>query len=271
MSAHRAIDTTRKPVRLGDAHARKRSRAREHARSHIAAFLRKLAYLVGIRKSIVVQGVRYHERDQTPIRRALAPRGPGHKEYSVRFADNARMRIRCTADRIYSDLMHDPRLEVYELAVSRVRPGQRVLEINCGTGAGSQRLARAVGTSGAVVAIDRDRESIRFARRRYAAPNLAFEIGTSESLHGELDGAFDACFVCTRSAVDFSEIWRCLAPGGTMLLWPDPALLPDLPGIDRSLRIADVTIANSARLITREEAPAHPRHKTRTEDSDHDG
>ena len=82
-------------------------------------------------------------------------------------------------------------------------------------------LAARVGPSGAVVALDPDHESIRYARRRYTDSNIAWEIGGIGSLEGELDGSFDVviapCYA-TAAFPHFSE--------------PDP-----WPGLNRTLRI----------------------------------
>jgi ubiquinone/menaquinone biosynthesis C-methylase UbiE len=158
----------------------------------------------------------------------------------VRFPDGqGRMRIRCTRERIFADLITDPRLAAYKNALPRLRPGMRALEIGCGTGSGSARIAAAVGPSGGVVALDQDRESIRFARRRHRFDHLAFEIGSTETLRGELDSAFDAAFVHANDAMteaDLKEVWRCVVPGGWMLLHESrPSELPPCQAALRQL------------------------------------
>src|SRR5689334_18904699 len=52
--------------------------------------------------------------------------------------------------------------------------GQNVLDAGCGTGYGSFLLARSGASS--VLGVDRDRSSVRFAKRRYQADNLAFRV-----------------------------------------------------------------------------------------------
>jgi SAM-dependent methyltransferase len=58
--------------------------------------------------------------------------------------------------------------------------GRRVLDAGCGTGYGSALLARSGAAS--VLAVDIDRFSIRYARRRYSAPNLTFLTADCERL-----------------------------------------------------------------------------------------
>lgn len=172
----------------------------------------------------VVDGVRYKERRS---RGALGMGGTDGREYDVRFPDADRrgrpMRIRCTATRIFDDLTPDPRAELVRSLEGVVRPGDRVLLLGCGTGAAARHLAYLVGPSGGVVALDRDGESIRFARQRYAADQLGFELGWIDTLSGELDDAFDAAVAVdplrdttTQREHDkaLSEIIRVIRPEG---------------------------------------------------------
>jgi SAM-dependent methyltransferase len=63
-----------------------------------------------------------------------------------------------------------------------------VLDAGCGTGYGSFRLASAGATS--VLGVDIDPRNIRFARRRYILPNLAFDVADIEHLDAG-DALFD--------------------------------------------------------------------------------
>lgn len=190
-----------------------------------------LRHLLGMRNALVVDQVRYTERDAVPLARALAAGGSGCKDYLVRFRDGAGMRIRCQHTRVYADLMPDPRLPAYEGLGRVIKPGMRVLELGAGTGAGSAMLAWGVGPSGGVVALERDGESVRFARRRYPILHLAAERGGVESLRGELDGSFDA-IVCPAGELDqttLAELCRCLAGGGCLAIWGN------VDGLDQDL------------------------------------
>ncbi len=186
-------------------------------------------------RTIVVDGVRYKERSSEPLHRALSDRGSGWKDYDALFPDSSPLRIRCTPQRQYADLVGPRVLAPYTLAEPIIRPGMRVLDIRCATGYGADHTARLVGPSGAVVALDPDHESIRFARRRYDPGNISFEIGGLEAIEGELDASFDAVLAVNffratqdtphdaahpppHAARDAAALWRVLAPGGPMLL-----------------------------------------------------
>lgn len=221
----------RRAIRVGDAEARERSRRRLQRRRRLRAFMQALRHLLGMRNALVVDQVRYTERDAVPLARALASEPSGSKDYLVRFPDGSGMRIRCQHTRVYADLMPDPRLPAYEALQRIIKPGMRVLEMRAGTGAGSALLAWTVGPSGGVVALERDGESVRFARRRFSVPHLATERGGVESLRGELDGAFDA-IVCPAGELDEStlaELCRCLAGGGCLAIWGRPEDLDEDP------------------------------------------
>ena len=193
---------------------------------------------------IVVDGVVYRERNSVSLKRSLSGLGggvggDGVKEYDVRFSGlglpeaslqypfREAMRIRCTNKRVYQDLSSDPRLGFLDAYRDLVRPGMRVLDLGCGTGALSNELAGLVGPSGAAVGIHRDGESIRFARQRYRHDHLAYELGWIESLEGELDRSFGAVIATDvlRDAADepsksraVSGLWRLVEDGGAMVV-----------------------------------------------------
>lgn len=236
-----------RPLSWGERESKRRARQRSHRASgaervwtRAMSRLRRLMRSLGMsRRRIEVGGVVYRELTGMSLRRALGETGSGVKEYEVRFPLPGRelrsaqyphreeMRIRFTARRRFADLGHDPRVRFVHAMRDVLRPGQRVLDLGCGTGAGSAQLASAVGPSGGVVAINRDGESIRFARQRYRADHLAFELGWLDTLSGELDGAFDVVVALDlfRDAPDdpgksraVSELWRVVNRGGWVLL-----------------------------------------------------
>ncbi len=236
-----------RPLSWGERETQRRARQRSHrggnaerALGRLRSRLRRAWRAMGFsRRRIVVGGVVYRELSGVSLRRALSETGPGVKEYAVRFpipvgelegaqhAHREGMQIRFTHRRRYADLGHDPRVQFVRALRGVVRPGDRVLDLGCGTGAGSAELAHWVGPSGGVIAINRDGESIRYARQRYRANHLAYELGWLDTLSGELDGAFRAAVVFDlfRDAPDdpsrsraITEIWRVIADGGSVVL-----------------------------------------------------
>jgi O-methyltransferase/aklanonic acid methyltransferase len=119
----------------------------------------------------------------------------------------------------YSDKLsgpYAPRL----LELADVAPGQRVLEVCCGTGAVSRAAARVVGPDGSVLGIDITPEMVRVASESAAASGIAnaeFRVMDVEALDLP-DAAFDAVvamyphFQDARRAL--AEVWRVLRPGG---------------------------------------------------------
>jgi SAM-dependent methyltransferase len=125
-------------------------------------------------------------------------------------------------------------LAVYQWIGARVI-GQRVLDMACGEGYGSEVLARGAGT---VLGVDANPEAFEHARARYVRPNLRFERGLVET-HGE-PGAYDAIvFLQTIEHVHdpvavLRHFGTLLAEGGTAYI-STPNLLTLAPeGAEKS-------------------------------------
>lgn len=183
-------------------------------------WLRRAAWWAGLGEVVRGEGVRYVPQSGRLLLDVLAARGEA--EYEARFDGAASMRVRCSVDRPYADLLGPCALAAYLPAESLVRPGDRVLDARCWTGAGSAWLSALAGPSGSVLATQEDHESIRFARRRYGLLPIAFEHGGLAALGGELDGAFDVVVavgaLAGASAPErtLSELWRVVRPGGLL-------------------------------------------------------
>ncbi len=112
------------------------------------------------------------------------------------------------------------------IAAAGVQPGQRVLDVGCGTGYFARLLAQAVGPEGHVVGIDPSSAMISYARRQAGpASNCQFQIGAAEAL--EFPAAnFDvvvSSLVMHHLPEDLRvtallEMRRVLRPGGSMLV-----------------------------------------------------
>jgi 2-polyprenyl-3-methyl-5-hydroxy-6-metoxy-1,4-benzoquinol methylase len=98
--------------------------------------------------------------------------------------------------------------------------GKEVLDVACGVGYGSALLASG---SARVVGGDVDGESIEYARTRYGAPNVEFQVLDAMALPFA-DAAFDV--VCSFETIEhlpdrdayLREVARVLRPGGTYLV-----------------------------------------------------
>jgi arsenite methyltransferase len=125
-------------------------------------------------------------------------------------------------------------LRLAELA--QLAPGQRVVDVACGTGATALLLARELGAE--VVGVDLGARTIERAQREVRAAGLAdrarFVHGDAEALplaDASFDLALSECSLCTfpdkQRAV--SEMARVLRPGGTIAVADVTARLDELP------------------------------------------
>lgn len=117
-----------------------------------------------------------------------------------------------------------------------LRPGARVLDLPCGSGASALAAAAAVGPGGHVTAVDVSGGLLALARRKAEARGIAnVEFVRADMREtGYEDGSFDAVvcvfgvfFVPDRPAL-MRELWRLVAPGGVLAVttWGPDVLEP---------------------------------------------
>lgn len=103
-------------------------------------------------------------------------------------------------------------------------PGDRVLEVGCGTGDDAREAAQFVGEHGAVVGLDASETMIAEAQRRSAGawPNVTFQLGDACALPFA-DGEFDVCrsermlLHLNEPQRAVAEMTRVLKPGGRVV------------------------------------------------------
>lgn len=134
---------------------------------------------------------------------------------------------------IYDPLMalmtygKEDRLRRATVELARLKPGDRVMEVGCGTGSLALAAKRQVGPSGEVLGIDIAPEMIAVASRKAARKHVSasFRTGSFADL-AVPDNSFDVVlcsFMIFHLPEDvrlrgFSEAYRVLKPGGHLFI-----------------------------------------------------
>jgi ubiquinone/menaquinone biosynthesis C-methylase UbiE len=128
------------------------------------------------------------------------------------------------------------------LAAAELRPGERVLDVACGTGVIARLAAEWVGAAGAVTAVDLSPDMIAVARTTPAPPEpvIDWHVGDAVSLPVPDDG-FDVVtcqmglmFLEDRAAAA-AEMRRVLAPGGRVVVSTPGAIQPVFEAMERAI------------------------------------
>jgi len=104
--------------------------------------------------------------------------------------------------------------------MAALQPGERALDVACGTGIVARTAARRLGSGGSVVGLDLSAPMLAVARSAATAEGVAIEWREGSALQLPLaDGAFDVVF-CQQGLQFFPdrpaalrEMYRVLAPG----------------------------------------------------------
>lgn len=128
------------------------------------------------------------------------------------------------------------------LRTAGLRPGERVLDVACGTGLVTRLAAEAVGPTGSVTGVDVSPDMIAVARtvELPAGVTVDWHVGDATSLDFE-DGAFDVVlcqmglmFMEDRPAA-VSEMRRVLAPGGRLVVNTPGTIQPLFQSLERAI------------------------------------
>ncbi|MDX2100756.1 MAG: class I SAM-dependent methyltransferase [Leptolyngbyaceae cyanobacterium bins.59] len=117
-----------------------------------------------------------------------------------------------------------------------LRPGDRVLDVCCGTGASAIPAAVRVGATGSVLGIDLAESLLQLARHKAQQQGLEhveFQAGDFETL-GLPDESFDAVvcvfgiFFVSEMEAAVRELWRMVRPGGKLAItsWGEQVFEP---------------------------------------------
>jgi ubiquinone/menaquinone biosynthesis C-methylase UbiE len=127
-----------------------------------------------------------------------------------------------------------------------LRPGSRVLDVCCGTGASALPAAEAVGSTGKAIGVDISQKLLELARAKATQRNLTnieFELGDILSLRFPSE-SFDAVvcvfgiFFVPDMEIAARELWRCVRPGGQLAVttWGPNLFEPANSGFWRSIQ-----------------------------------
>lgn len=131
-----------------------------------------------------------------------------------------------------SDRFDDPALSFWnrfgQQTIDRLslRPGDRVLDVCCGSGASAIPAAICVGSNGQVLGIDLAESLLELARdksRQQGLENIEFQYGDFENL-GFPSASFDAIvcvfgiFFVPDMLAAVQELWRMVRPGGKLAI-----------------------------------------------------
>lgn len=128
------------------------------------------------------------------------------------------------------------------LAAADLRPGERVLDVACGTGVIARLAAERVGPTGTVTAIDVAPDMIDVASATTAPGGAAidWQVGDATSLPFD-DGAYDAVlcqmglmFIADRAAA-VAEMRRVLTPGGRVVVNTPGPIQPPFVVLEQAL------------------------------------
>jgi ubiquinone/menaquinone biosynthesis C-methylase UbiE len=159
------------------------------------------------------------------------------------MADDERGQVSNTAALVYDEFFVPALFAQWTDPViheAGIEPGQRVLDVACGTGVLTRAVADVVGSSGGVVGLDANEGMLEVARR--SRDGIDWRLGRAETLpfaDASFDGVvsqFGLMFFEDRAAA-LGEMWRVLTVGGkaTVAVWASIERSPGYLALQRLL------------------------------------
>jgi SAM-dependent methyltransferase len=137
--------------------------------------------------------------------------------------EDARLQEQIAAAEVYESLFVPAEFLEWAprvVAAARIRPGQKVLDVACGTGALTREVARQVGSSGFVAGVDANPGMLAVAAR--TSPQIEWRHAGAEAIPFD-DEFFDAVvgLMFFNQQAALREMMRVLTPGGylTAAVW----------------------------------------------------
>ncbi|MGE0820587.1 MAG: methyltransferase domain-containing protein [Candidatus Binatia bacterium] len=172
------------------------------------------------------------------------------------MSDTTRGQVTASAAEVYDEFYLPALFQEWAPRVAdaaQIQPGQRILDVACGTGVVARTLAERVGPSGSVVGLDINDGMLAVAQRK--APHLEWRPGSVEQLPFEAN-SFDAVtcqfalmfFDNRRKAIE--EMMRVLRPGGHLVVavWDSLEHTPGYAAVVKLLqRLFGDAVADSMR------------------------
>lgn len=149
----------------------------------------------------------------------------------------------------------------FAIAQVAARPGQTVLDLACGTGDLTQKLAAAVGRDGRVVAADINDSMLRAGRDRLTDHGVIGNVDWVQADAEALplaDNSVDRISIAfglrnvTDQAAALASMYRCLRPGGRLVILEFSR--PVVSGLERIYDLYSFTVLPAlGRLIAKDE------------------
>jgi arsenite methyltransferase len=129
------------------------------------------------------------------------------------------------ADRYDRNSDHQFKKGVTLIEMMKIKAGDMVLDVGCGTGRQAMHVSDIVGPDGKLFGLDPSSYRIQIATGKakdHSLQNMSFTVGRAEDLSGFSDYEFDHVYFCSSfhwvddKKTALKEVYRVLKPGGSV-------------------------------------------------------